>query len=81
MSQTQRCIVCSEQKIERPLWEDEVCEACGRCEEHCTAPHQLAFDPAAKRDDGRPHVDAGKARRLEKFTPAPEDKDRARTPV
>lgn len=59
MSQTQRCIVCSEMKIDRPLWEDEVCESCGRCEEHCTAPHTLVFATDAKTQDGRPHEDAG----------------------
>lgn len=81
MSKTQRCIVCSQQLIAKELWEDEVCAACGRCEEHCTAPHDLTFDTAAKSDDGRPHPDAGIKRRLAAFTPAPEDKDRARAPV
>lgn len=85
MSQTQRCVVCSELRIDRPLWEDEVCECCGRCAEHCTAnesdtPHVLSFDPFARSDEGRPHVDAG--RRVEKtFGNQREDPDRARTSV
>lgn len=78
MSQTQRCIVCTEGKIERPLWEDEVCAACGRCEEHCTAPHELSFDQRALTRENKTHPDAGKNLRLEEFTPAPEDTDRAR---
>ena len=81
MSRTQRCIVCSEQKIEKPLWEDEVCEACGRCEEHCTAPHDLMFAADAKTDDGRPHPDAGKKVRVGAFLNTREDPDRAGAPV
>lgn len=79
MSQTQRCIICTEQGIEKPLWEDEVCESCGRCEEHCTAPHTLLFDPQAKMDDGRPHPDAG--RKVTKQFDAKEDPDRAGAPL
>lgn len=81
MSQTQRCIVCSLALIDKPLWEDEVCACCGRCAEHCTAPHELAFDPAAHTDEGRPHPDAGKKVQRAAFTPGKEDKDRARAPV
>lgn len=85
MSRTQRCIVCSELKIDRPLYEDEVCESCGRCAEHCTAneletPHVLTFDPAARTDEGRPHPDAGR-RVVKAFQHTKEDPDRARAPV
>lgn len=81
MSQTQRCIVCSESRMDNPLWEDEVCAACGRCIDHCTAPHVLSFDPRARDKENRPHADAGRVITLDEFTPAPEDSDRARAPV
>lgn len=77
MAKTQRCQVCSDQGMVNELFADEVCKACGRCEEHCTAPHQLTYAADARIGDGRPHPKAGTVERLTKFTPGPKDPDRA----
>lgn len=59
MGKTQRCIVCTNNGQRKDLEENEVCPACGRCSEHCDAPHVLDFAVDAQ-VQGRPHPDAGK---------------------
>ena len=79
MSKTKRCIDCP---VGAEQWEDEVCVACGRCEDHCQAPHRLVFDAKAVAADERPHPLAGQTWEFASFTPpAREDPDRARTTI
>lgn len=75
MSRTQRCIICTETGRVNELEEDEVCPACGRCVDHCTAPHQLDFRSNAKLADGKVHPDAGKSVTVDYFRKGEELED------